>query len=92
MYLYLVTPTDGSELSVFAESFDRAVELFTVWWLTHREGLLPDFEVKQRNPAWPGLDTKLLGEALSRDTAGIGLFDPKTGWRIVSPTHVEEQA
>lgn len=92
MYLYLVTPADGPELSVFAESFNGASELFLAWWLAHRNEPLPPFEVKQRNASWPGLDTKLLGEALSLGIAGIGRFDPDRGWIIVSPTYVEEEA
>lgn len=91
MHLYLVTPSDAPELSVFAETFTQASELFTVWWLTHRKGTLPSFEIKQRNPSWQGLDTKLLAEALSLDLAGIGNFDPIQGWTISPIGHDEEQ-
>ena len=90
MHLYLVTAANGPELSVFAESFNGASELYLAWWLAHRDEPLPSFEVKQRNASWPGLDTKLLDEALSLGIAGIGRFDPNKGWTIVSPTCGEE--
>jgi hypothetical protein len=92
MHLYLVTPADGPELSVFAESFNGASELYLVWWLARRDEPLPSFEVKQRNASWPGFDTKLLDEALSLGIAGIGRFDPNNGWTIVSPTYGEDDA
>lgn len=92
MHLYQVTPTAGPELSVFADSFDQASNLFMAWWLVHQNDPLPSFEVKQRNRAWLGPDTQLLEEALSRDLAGIGHFDPAKGWTIVSPAYVEEEA
>lgn len=72
---------------VFADSYDLAVQQYSIWWMQHQEGDLPDLEVRRRNPSWPGLDTELLGKALDLDTPGLGKFDPVQGWSIFVPDH-----
>lgn len=85
MHLFEVIGTDGTILPVFGENFDEAATLFTAWHMVNQAGELPDFEVRQRNPRWPGLNTQHLVEALARNTVGIGRYDPRKGWSIVSP-------
>lgn len=85
MHLFEVIPVDGATLSVFGGDFDEAVSLFMAWHIANRNTPLPDFEVRQRNPRWPGINTLHLMDALARNTAGIGQYDPGPGWTIVSP-------
>lgn len=72
---------------LFAESYDLAVHHYVIWWMNHREGELPDLEVRKRNPDWPGLDAGLLAKALDLDLPGVGRFDPVAGWTIYFPDH-----
>jgi hypothetical protein len=85
MHLFEIIATDGTILPVFGDDFDEVATLFTAWHMVNREGELPDFEVRRRNPRWPGLNTQHLVEALARNTVGIGRYDRRKGWSIVSP-------
>ena len=69
--------------------FDQAASIFTAWHLGHRETPVPDFEVKQRNPRWPGINTDHLLAALERGLAGVGRYDARIGWSIRSPLDEE---
>jgi hypothetical protein len=93
MQLYEIVALDIKDvppLPVFAQTYDLAARDYAIWWLHHRDGHLPNIEVRQRNREWPGLDIKRLAEALSREEGGIGHFDPEQGWRIVPPDQTED--
>ena len=90
MHLYEVITTTGITLSIFGESYDEAAALFTAWHLEHGDQPLPDFEVKQRNPRWPGLNTGHLLSALEQGLSGVGRYDPDNGWWIGSPFDKQE--
>lgn len=92
MHIFEVTGAGTSAITIFAMSYDEAVCLYMAYWLARESRDLPDLEVKQRNPAWPGLNRKALDHALASGVSGIGRFDPNEGWRIVSPTDGEEEA
>ena len=88
MHLFEVIALDVEgvpAVPVFADSYDLAVHQYVIWWLHHREGEMPDLEVRKRNPTWPGLDAGLLNKALELDLSGVGRFDPVTGWTIHFP-------
>lgn len=85
MHLFEVITIDGIILSVFAESFEDAATLFTGWHVANHGTLIPDFEIRQRNPRWPGLNTQHLVQAMAQGETGIGRYDPKHGWAILSP-------
>jgi hypothetical protein len=85
MHLFEVIAVDQTILSVFGGDFDEAVSLFMAWHIANHDTPLPDFEVRQRNPRWPGLNTQHLMDALVRETQGIGRYDPLAGWSILSP-------
>lgn len=90
MHLFEVIALDVDDvpaLPVFAESYDLAVHQYLIWWMNHREGVLPDLEVRKRNPDWPGLNTDFLAKALELDVPGIGKLDPTQGWSIFFPDH-----
>ena len=89
MNLYDVSVQSGSALPIFATDFDQAASIFTAWHLGHRETPVPDFEVKQRNPRWPGINTDHLLAALERGLAGVGRYDARIGWSIRSPLDEE---
>ena len=85
MHLFEVIALDVESVPpvpVFAESYDFAVCEYVVWWMSHRDGELPDLEVRKRNLNWPGLDAERLAEALSLGISGIGTFDSVAGWMI----------
>lgn len=84
-HLFEIIAVDGTVLSVFAENFDDAAVLFSAWHVANESHPLPDFEVRQRNPSWPGLNKQHLLDALALDTPGIGRYDPAYGWAILSP-------
>lgn len=90
MHLYEVTTTTGITLSVFGKSYDEAAAMFSAWNMEHGDRPLPDFEVKQRNPRWPGLNTAHLLAALELGRSGIGQYDPGDGWSISSPFDEQE--
>lgn len=92
MHLYEIETTTGERLPVFAACYAESATLFMAWWVINNDGELPDFEVKQRNPRWPGLDTDKLMEALERDVSGVGQFDPASGWSIAPPSDSREEA
>lgn len=88
MHLFEVIALDVQgvpAVSVFADSYDVAVHQYVIWWSHHREGDMPDFEMRKRNPSWPGLDAKLLADALELQRSGVGHFDPDGGWTIYFP-------
>lgn len=88
MHLFEVVALDATDvppLPVFAGSYDLAVHYYMLWWLHHREGDMPDLEVRKRNRNWPGLNVMMLDRALQLDKPGIGVFDPDLGWRIDYP-------
>ena len=85
MHLFEIIAVDGTTLSVFGADFDEAATLFMAWHLANVVPPLPDFEVRQRNPRWPGLNTQHLLDALARNTVGVGRYDPVHGWAILSP-------
>lgn len=85
MHLHEVIATDGTILSVFAADYNDAATLFMAWHIANEEGPLPDFEVRRRNPKWPGINTAHLLKALAREIEGIGRYDPARGWSILSP-------
>jgi hypothetical protein len=58
------------------------------WWLIHKNRDLPDLEVKQRNPEWPGINQQHLRRAFTAQTAGVGTYDADAGWVIVAPAVV----
>lgn len=86
MNLYEINSVEGVVLSVFAANFNDAAALFMAWHIANQEGALPDFEVRQRNPKWPGINTVHLLKALARAKPGIGQYDAGAGWEILSPT------
>lgn len=92
MHLYEIETVTGTRISAFAECYPEAATLFMAWWVINENGELPDFEVKQRNPKWPGLDTGQLVNALERHVSGIGVFDPVSGWTIAPPTDSRGEA
>lgn len=85
MHLFEIFKTDGTMLSIFGESFDDAATLFAAWHIVNHKSPLPDFEIRQRNPFWPGVNSKHLFDALATETPGFGRYDPVKGWTIVSP-------
>ncbi|MDG5487833.1 hypothetical protein NYR55_04265 [Sphingomonas sp. BGYR3] len=84
MHLFEITTADGSTIPVFAAAFDEAATLFTGWHVSMQGTQVPDFEVRQRNPRWPGLNNQHLAEALARNQSGVGSYDPAIGWTIAS--------
>lgn len=92
MYLYLITSGERPGISIFARSYDGAVQLFMAWWSLSHRGDLPDIEAQQRNPSWPGLNTDHLHDALMQGVSGIGIYDPGAGWTIIPPERFEEIA
>ncbi len=90
MHLFEVIATNGEILSVFGKNFDEAAALFTAWHGANHGAPLPDFEVRQRNPRWPGLNTQHLIEALARNVSGVGRHDPANGWVIHPPFNQQE--
>lgn len=92
MHLFEIETAIGTRVAVFAECYTHAATLFMAWWVLNHDGELPDFEVKQRNPKWPGLDTAKLMKALHRHVSGIGQFDPVAGWTIAPPTDARGEA
>lgn len=84
-HLFEVIAVDATILSVFAADFDEAATLFTAWYMVNQASPLPDFEIRQRNPRWPGLNTTHLLDALARNVVGVGRYDSTTGWSIMSP-------
>lgn len=90
MHLFEVIALDVESVPavpVFAESYDLAVHQYVIWWMSHRDGDLPDLEVRKRNPTWPGIDSQQLAKALELNLCGMGRFDPATGWSIYFPDH-----
>ena len=91
MHLFEIVAPESTVVSVFAENYHKAAEFFTVWWMSRYDADLPDFEVKRRNPQWPGLNRQQLVEALSQQIAGVGRYDVEKGWVILPPNHIEEE-
>lgn len=85
MHLFEVITVSGQILSVFAENFDDAATLFTGWFVANHGTLVPAFEIRQRNPNWPGINTQHLFAALAANEEGIGKYDREMGWTIHSP-------
>lgn len=88
MHLFEVIAVDAepaSALPVFAKSYDLAVQQYLMWWMHHRDGDLPDLEVRKRNPSWQGLNAALLVKALELDLTGVGHFNSNQGWTIYTP-------
>lgn len=92
MKLYSVLPTGHAEVAVFAHSYDQAAELFLSWHVIRNPDTAPSFEIRERNAAWPGLDTSALHEALRRGVIGVGRYDPAEGWQIIPPADFWEEA
>jgi hypothetical protein len=89
MHLFEVSGQGMAPLPVFAVSYDEAVELALAWWIFRHQHQLPDLEVRRRNVRWPGLNVDHLTDALDREIAGIGYYDPDAGWTIRSPGYIE---
>lgn len=90
MHLFEIVATADESVPavpVFAESYDLAVHQYHIWWRHHRDGNLPDLEVRKRNPTWQGLDVSFLAKALELNSSGVGRFDPDQGWTIYLPDH-----
>ena len=85
MHLYEISASGHSSISVFAESYGKAVDLFVSWWMLRQNSDLPDLEVRQRNPSWTGLNTEHLQDALARGVTGIGRYEVSMGWTILPP-------
>lgn len=86
MRLFQITMASSAKLSVFAKSYDQAAGIHIDWFANHYGDSASSFEVAERNPSWPGLNTQHLKEALALKTAGVGRYDPNKGWTIV-PTN-----
>lgn len=86
MRLFEITMASGAKPSVFAKTYDQAAGIHIDWFANHYGDSASSFEVAERNPSWPGLNTKHLKEALALMTAGVGRYDPDKGWTIV-PTN-----
>lgn len=82
MHLYEIAARRSNTLAIFAPNYGAAIEIYLAWWMTHMAGDLPDLEVKQRNPGWPGMHRQHLHEALRLGLAGIGIYEPEEGWTI----------
>lgn len=85
MHLFEIINAEGLILSVFAETFEDAATLFCGWFVANHGNVIPDFEIRQRNPNWPGINTRHLLVALAQDEEGIGRYDRERGWTIHSP-------
>lgn len=92
MKLFEITASGSPPTSVFAESYDEAVSIYMVYWMSHENGELPDIELRQRNALWPGLNTEFLAKALSLEISGMGYLNPDVGWEILPPNHGIEGA
>ncbi|MBY0306284.1 MAG: hypothetical protein K2W86_14185 [Sphingomonas sp.] len=86
MKLFEILQASGAKLSVFAAGFDEAAGIFTAWYANHHDAYLSGFEVAERNPSWPGLNTEQLRQALALNISGVGRYDPDKGWTIL-PTN-----
>ncbi len=86
MKLFEILQASGAKLSVFATGFDEAAGIFTAWYANHHDDYISGFEVAERNPLWPGLNTEHLLAALTLKTPGVGRYDPDNGWTIL-PTN-----
>jgi hypothetical protein len=85
MRSYLLTSPDHEDKVVFALSMIMAAELVAVWrYLNGIEG--PEYTI---DPHWhrslEGVQRAHLKEALRTGFAGIGRYDPHTGWFIENP-------
>jgi hypothetical protein len=85
MHLFEIVTAFGITLNVFAGDYDEAAVLYMAWHTVNRSEDMPDFEVKRRNPRWPGVNAKHVEAALARNTVGIGYYHRKEGWLILSP-------
>ena len=90
MRIFEINAVGQHALPVFARSYDEAVGIYILHWTTNRRTGVPDFEVKQRNPSWPGLNRELLADALGRGVAGIGRLHPDQGWVILPADQRDE--
>jgi hypothetical protein len=89
MHLFKINSVDGATLTVCAEDYDEAAALFVTWYLVTHSDSAPDFEVLQRNPAWPEPHQAGLDQLLAAGVAGIATYDAASGW-TVTPVRMPE--
>ncbi len=85
MHLYEIAATGSDPITVFAPTYAAAVEIYMAWWLIHKECDLPDLEIRQRNPEWPGINRQHLRRAFAAGIAGVGTYNADAGWAILAP-------
>lgn len=85
MHLFEITATRTDPIAVFASSYALAVEIYMAWWLINKDCDLPDLQVRQRNPDWPGINQQHLHRTFAAGIAGIGTYDANAGWAIAAP-------
>lgn len=90
MHIFEVTCAGTPGVTVFARSYDEAARIYVAHRTSRDSDVLPDFEVKQRNTYWPGMDRQALAEALAFGISGIGRLHPDRGWLILPPGQAKE--
>jgi hypothetical protein len=90
MHLFEITTSTGATHNVFANDYDEAAAIFVSLQFIHHGDVAVEFEVKRRNPNWPGLNTRHLIEALGLNVAGMGYFYRDRRWAIRSRAEADD--
>lgn len=82
MHVYIFEYASGEELTVFAESFDQAAELFVIHrWL---QGIKDEsFAIRRALREVKDRQREHMIEAMRRREIGIGRYDPNEGYTVV---------
>ncbi len=83
MHLFEISAPGMAPVSVFARSFDEAVNVFITARILGGDSGLPDLDVRRRSEQWPGQNIEHYQEAIAFGMAGIGRYDEAQGWTIL---------
>ncbi len=89
MHIFEIRSGPEIEATVFARSHDHAAELYMAWCIMNGVDMLPPLEVAEYDHAG---HQRHADEALSRNIAGIGQYDERAGWTVVTPERFGEIA
>ncbi len=86
MHMFKIIATGSATLTVFAESYDAAAEVFAGWHLGTYGTQPGAFEVLKRNRRWQGLNRAHVDAVLARGITGVATYDPTEGWTVTPLT------
>lgn len=82
MHLFKIIAADGATLTVCAEDYDAAAEVFAGWHLGTYDTQPGAFEVLKRNRRWQGLNRAHVDAVLAQGITGVAAYDPAVGWTV----------